>query len=120
MASSRVECGERRTVAVMPTPEIFSFDQDRLADGETMSVDRLLNDHSVLYVNHLTMALGLDRWREGVLTNDGDSTDFKRGVDWALKEIVAHLRQGHYLPGGVMLAQGEPLRRSASLRRPGS
>ena len=93
----------------MPTPSIFDFSTDGLADGDTMSVDLLLSKHPKLYVNHLTMALGLERWRERARAwGSPSSEEFNRGVDWVLGDVIAHLRQGDYLPRGAMLAQGEP------------
>jgi hypothetical protein len=90
--------------------ELLDFDTSRLAHWEPRLGERMLEAHGPLYRNHLVIAKHLDHWREG---NAGlqEMKNYSRGgvdpddvdtIDWGLKEVAAHLRQGDYLPGGVL------------------
>src|SRR5438128_286713 len=64
----------------------------------------LLNEHGDVYRVQLVAARWIDGWRERVLTDSITQTaeDYRSGFDDALREAVAHPRQGDFLPGGVL------------------
>lgn len=103
----------------MPTPHIFEFDTDNLADYEPARIAAALEDYPSLYVNHLQVAEHLAGWADRLAEErrQGDpSAD--EGFVSALREVVAHLRQADYLPSGVFLRDAREMReRAANLRR---
>lgn len=88
----------------MPTPEIFDFDTESLADYNPNRIELVLLDHPGVYVSHLFIANHLEGWAsrllEGALERD---SDFNRGYGKALREVAAHLRQGDYVPSGAFM-----------------
>lgn len=98
----------------MPTPDIFDFDTEKLADYNPDRIERVLLDHPGVYVNHLFIADHLAEWSsrlsDGALERD---SDFNRGYAKALREVAAHLRQGDYVPNGAFM---EDVRREIDSR----
>lgn len=82
----------------MPTPDIFDFDTDELAAYNDAHIDAALKSEPTLYLNHLRIAKHIDGWVESLEADDDDPEYVK-----ALRTVAAHLRQGDYLPDGVLL-----------------
>jgi len=87
----------------MPVPAVFDFDESSLAAYEPDRINTILTEQPALYVNHLRIARSIAAWSGRMV--DSGSDDFKRGYAQALREVAAHLRQGDYVEGGVMLDQ---------------
>lgn len=93
----------------MPTPMIFDFDTENLADYDEKRMEVALAEHPALIVNHLHIAAQLEAWAGRLLEdrviprNEQSNTGFAAG----LREVAAHLRQADYLPGGAMLEEVE-------------
>ena len=103
----------------MPTPSIFDFDPERLADYDEDRVAEALEDYPALYVNHLHIAQHIQGWAERVESGQsghGDPT-FNKGYVQALREVAAHLRQCDYLPTGTVARDARTMReRSRTMR----
>ena len=86
--------------------ELLDFDLKRLG-GFERAPRALLQEHGDAYRQQLITARWLDGYcrrraaRRGRLTS-GRSEDFEAGVEDTLRDIVAHLRQGDFLPGGAL------------------
>lgn len=91
----------------MPTPEIFDFDPDQLADYNPDKIDRILIEQPALYMNHLRIARSIRGWASRLDTRNAADKDFERGYSRALREVAAHLRQGDYVEGGEMIINQE-------------
>lgn len=88
----------------MPTPDIFDFDPDQLADYNPDKIATILIEQPALYMNHLRIARSIRGWASRVReTAAGDDNAFRRGYEQALREVAAHLRQGDYVEGGEMI-----------------
>jgi hypothetical protein len=84
--------------------ELLDFDEDRLQHYSAGAGGRLLAEHGDVYRAQLVAARWIDSWREGLreapVSSDSDET--RKGIDYALREVAAHLRQGDLAPGGVL------------------
>jgi hypothetical protein len=86
---------------VLSEEQLLDFDRGRLAHWSQERQDAALTDHRELYLNHLAIAKHLDFWVTNLDSRpalEGGDEDFIR----ALREVAAHLRQGDYLPDGVL------------------
>lgn len=72
---------------------------------------RLLREHGDVFRAQLVAARWLDGYRLRRLADfdllagsigPSHSRDHKRGFDEAMRDVVAHLRQGAFLPGGIL------------------
>ena len=82
-----------------PDSELLDFDANRLADYDPARSEELLrSEHGDLFRNHLVMALWIDGWRERADETYGRDEKWSDGADYSLREIVAHLRQGDFMP----------------------
>ena len=88
----------------MPTPEIFDFDESRLALYIPEDMNEQLKSQPSLFVNHLRIAKHLDGWadRQEKETQLGEKYEHFTA---ALREVAAHLRQGDYLEGGAFMSE---------------
>ena len=118
----------------MPKPHVFDFDAEQLADYDPERIDRHLTEHPDLYLNHLAIAKFLEGWRDRMNEQRaGRNKEEDSGVNYALGEVIAHLRQGDFIPSdasliaqpqgegidGIPLSydlQGEPIKRSSSIK----
>lgn len=84
--------------------DLLDFDHSRLADFELDRARRTLAEKGDVFRAQLVAARWIDGWRERVLESPpmGDNEDFRAGWDSALREVIAHLRQGDFVPGGVL------------------
>ncbi|ROR89337.1 hypothetical protein [Nocardioides aurantiacus] len=85
----------------MPTPEIFKFTTDNLSDYNEVRIAQTLRDHPAVYVNHLEIAAWIEGWTERLRerSDEGSNEDYIK----ALREVMAHLRQGDFVPNGPLL-----------------
>jgi hypothetical protein len=83
--------------------DLLAFDHTHLEVFQA-APQTLLRLHGDSYRHQLVMARWLDRFRErrGAHAPDVPIADemFDAGVEDALRDIAAHLRQGDFLPGG--------------------
>jgi hypothetical protein len=88
---------------------LLDFQTSNLYGAEPGDPRRLLHEHGDLYRVHLVAA----RWFEGWLERrrgDGakaipgarHSDEHEAGFEEAIRDVVAHLRQGDLLPGGLL------------------
>ncbi len=86
--------------------ELLDFDHRALADFDLEAARRALAEHRDAYRAQLVTARWIDGWRERIERRrgepTGDSEDWHDGFDFAARELAAHLRQGDFLPGGVL------------------
>lgn len=83
--------------------ELLEFDASPLPDFDRLRVLEALAEQGDVFRPQLVAAHWIDDWRRRQLEHSGGPTsneDFDAGVDFALREVVAHLRLGDFLPGG--------------------
>ncbi|MDQ3715667.1 MAG: hypothetical protein M3381_06510 [Actinomycetota bacterium] len=89
----------------MPTPDLFAFDVDRLADYDPERVRQALRQHPAVYVNHLQIAQWLQQWAEGLDdSSQGGIHDHAQAAS-GIREAAAHLRQADLVPDGPLLVE---------------
>jgi hypothetical protein len=88
--------------------ELLDFDASQLAMADAGDARRLLHEHGDVFRAQLVAA----RWIDGYLERleraaESPTSDlrFKEGVKDTLRDIAAHLRQGDFLPGGLLYEQ---------------
>ena len=87
---------------------LLDFDAKRLAQFSTKDARAWLDDPTrrEVYRAQLVAAQWVDGWRQrmnertSLLAHHSD--DWHEGFDEALRDVVAHLRQGDLMPGGVL------------------
>lgn len=89
----------------MPTPDIFDFDPDELADYDPHEIDRILLEQPALYLNHLRIARSIRGWASRTRNAPMGDKNYQRGYVQALREVAAHLRQGDYVEGGLLIIE---------------
>jgi hypothetical protein len=87
--------------------ELLDFDASRYATyDEGKARETLAGDHGDAYRAQLVAARWIEGWRRRTLGQDelteSHTEEWIKGWDDALSEIVAHLRQGDLVPGGVL------------------
>ena len=93
--------------------ELLNFDIRELGDVSRAPQD-LLADHGDAYRQQLVIARHIEGWANRVQetkrspTSDREQDRFNEGFVHGLLEVVAHLRQGDYLPGGTFYDQTSP------------
>lgn len=86
--------------------ELLNFPTSNLAHGEAGDARLLLNEHGDVFRAQLIAARWLERWRERAENSDDLpgmddlSREFNAGLARALRDVIAHLRQGDFVPGG--------------------
>jgi hypothetical protein len=87
--------------------QLLDFDASRYAsydDGKAR--ETLAGEHGDTYRAQLVTAHWIEGWRQRTLGQEevveGKSPDWVQGWDDGLSEVVAHLRQGDLVPGGVL------------------
>lgn len=83
--------------------ELLDFDASTLAMAEPGDARRLLREHGDVFRAQLVMARWLLGWHKRTREKFRTLPDETWGDGWseAVLEIVAHLRQGDFLPGGT-------------------
>jgi hypothetical protein len=89
--------------------DLLNFDADRLAAfDQGRARETLAGQHGAAYRAQLVAAHWIEGWRQRTLAYEAQFPDEARapqraeGWDDALREVVAHLRQGDLIPGGVL------------------
>jgi hypothetical protein len=87
--------------------QLLDFDAGQYASyDEGKARDTLTGRHGDAYRAQLVAARWIEGWRQRTLAEDpvaaGRAEDWVRGWDDALREVVAHLRQGDLIPGGIL------------------
>lgn len=84
--------------------QLLDFDASRYAAyDEARARETLAGKGGDAYRSQLVAARWIEGWRQRTLTQDhGRSEEWIQGWDDALSEVVAHLRQGDLVPGGVL------------------
>lgn len=84
---------------------LLDFDKARLADFDEDRTKRNLAAHGEAFRSQLAAAIWIDGWRERFKDRAApeEERSFADGVDYALREVVAHLRQGDLLPNGALI-----------------
>lgn len=83
---------------------LLDFDAERLSHYDADEAhDTLAGEDGDLFRNHLLIAKWIDRWIENMAGDVvyGDPEN-QQGFEQALRELAAHLRQGDFVPGGVL------------------
>ena len=87
--------------------QLLDFDAGQYASyDEGKAREALAGEHGDAYRAQLVAARWIEGWRRRTLAEDpvsaGRSEDWVQGWDDALREVVAHLRQGDLIPGGIL------------------
>jgi hypothetical protein len=85
--------------------DLLRFDRKRMPNFKLAKARRTLaGRHGGLYRNHLVVAHFIDGWRERTLRPRllPRPRDWQQGFEYAMREVAAHLRQGDFLPGGIL------------------
>jgi hypothetical protein len=84
-----------------PDEELLDFDPTRYAEWDRATADRLLVEEPVLYRNHLAIALWIEQWADRAEKDPAADLgeDFHEGQQVVFLHIIAHLRQGDFIPG---------------------
>jgi hypothetical protein len=84
--------------------QLLDFDADRYASyDEAKAREALAGEHGDAYRAQLVAARWVEGWRRRTLAEEpSGSEDWVKGWDEGLSEVVAHLRQGDLIPGGIL------------------
>jgi hypothetical protein len=106
--------------------DLLGFDASTLGMADAGDARRLLREHGDVFRAQLVAARWLDGYRLRRLTAESPTHSegwelHEEGFDEAMRDVIAHLRQGDFLPGGTLYEDemtGENERRP-ELRAPG-
>jgi len=82
--------------------DLLDFDMKRLG-GLDRVPRNILAEHGDAYRYQLVAARWIEQWAERVeqpSPTDSPDPSYEGGYAQALREVIAHLRQGDFLPGG--------------------
>ena len=87
--------------------ELLDFDASGLAMAQAGDARRLLHQHGDVFRAQLVAARWLDAYRQRRLSETeqlvgGWHHEHEEGWDEAVRDVIAHLRQGDFLPGGKL------------------
>jgi hypothetical protein len=84
--------------------QLLDFDAGKYASyDEAKARDTLAGENGDAYRAQLVAARWVEGWRQRTLAEEpAGSEDWVRGWDEALREVVAHLRQGDLVTGGIL------------------
>ncbi len=84
--------------------QLLDFDADKYASyDEGKAREALAGEHGDAYRAQLVAARWIEGWRRRTLAEEpSGSEDWVKGWDEGLSEVVAHLRQGDLIPGGIL------------------
>lgn len=83
---------------------MLDFDESRLAHFDRRSAQKALAEQADAFRAQLVAAHWIEGWRERLEQRPPreESEDWCRGVVFAMREVVAHLRQGDLISGGLL------------------
>lgn len=84
--------------------ELLNFDKDRLADWQPARADSALNgSDGDLFRSHLAIAKWLEGWTDRLAEGPRifDGPEEREAYIAGIREVMAHLRQGDFVPGGT-------------------
>jgi hypothetical protein len=84
--------------------QLLEFDAGTYATyDEAKARDTLAGEHGDAYRAQLVAARWIEGWRRRTLAEEpAGSEDWVKGWEEGLSEVVAHLRQGDLIPGGIL------------------
>ena len=84
--------------------QLLEFDAGTYATyDEAKARDALAGEHGDAYRAQLVAARWIEGWRRRTLAEEpAGSEDWVKGWEEGLSEVVAHLRQGDLIPGGIL------------------
>jgi hypothetical protein len=84
--------------------QLLEFDAGQYASyDEARAREALAGEHGDAYRAQLVAARWIEGWRRRTLAEGpAGSEDWVKGWDEGLSEVVAHLRQGDLIPGGIL------------------
>jgi hypothetical protein len=87
--------------------DLLGFDASTLAMADAGDARRLLREHGDVFRAQLVAARWLDAYRLRRLTaetpTDSEGWELhEEGFDEAMRDVIAHLRQGDFLPGATL------------------
>ena len=83
--------------------QLLDFDAGNYASyDEAKARDILAGEDGDAYRAQLVAARWVEGWRRRTLAEDPAGSEDWVGWDEALREVVAHLRQGDLIPGGIL------------------
>ena len=87
--------------------DLLDFDASSLAMADAGDARRLLHQHGDVFRAQLVAARWLEGYRQRRLSETsslvgGWPQDHEEGLDEALRDVITHLRQGDFLPGGAL------------------
>lgn len=106
MASS--QRGKLPSDMALPDNELLDFDFDRLDSFDpAIAAETLAGSNGDLYRSQLVVARWSDGWRERLFAEQDDDPEiadpmWRAGFEYATRQLSAHLRQGDFLPDGVL------------------
>jgi hypothetical protein len=96
--------------------ELLNFDASTLAMADAGDARRLLREHGDVFRAQLVAARWLEGYRERRSKagwRPARDEAFEAGVEDTLRDVVAHLRQGDFLPGGTLYQEEQKRKRDA-------
>jgi hypothetical protein len=97
-----------RLSVTLSDDELLDFDHRRLRGFNITTTRHALTQHGDVYRAQLIAARWIDGWRQRMLEDPVSPTDpenaaaRREAMDEVLRDVVAHLRQGDLIPGGVL------------------
>jgi len=85
--------------------ELLDFDTSSLAGYQSERLEDALKTQGDVFRAQLGAAVWIDGWRRRFSDRSLTERTFEEGVDFALREVVAHLRMGDLLPDGVLIRE---------------
>jgi hypothetical protein len=84
--------------------DLFDFDHSRLDEFDHGAAQRRLAEQGEAYRAQLVAARWIEGWRERREQDElpMESQEWREGFDTALREVMAHLRLGDLIPGGIL------------------
>ena len=84
--------------------QLLDFDAGMYASyDDAKARDALAGENADAYRAQLVAARWIEGWRQRTLAEEpAGPEDWVKGWDEALREVVAHLRQGDLIPGGIL------------------
>lgn len=102
--------------------DLFDFDHSQLPAFDETRARETLERLGDVYRAQLVTARWLDGKRERAIADDSPgnlrSEEFKKGVDYAYRQVIAHLRQGDLVPGGILQTRHSTPNRPSPPSRP--